>query len=38
MQVSLVGGEPLMRHRELSQLLPILSARGIFTLMVSRAA
>jgi MoaA/NifB/PqqE/SkfB family radical SAM enzyme len=34
-QLSLVGGEPLMRHRELSQLLPILSARGIYTMVVS---
>lgn len=35
MQLSLVGGEPLMRHRELSQLLPILSARGIYTMVVT---
>jgi MoaA/NifB/PqqE/SkfB family radical SAM enzyme len=35
MQVTLVGGEPLMRARELSKLLPILSARGIFTTVVS---
>jgi MoaA/NifB/PqqE/SkfB family radical SAM enzyme len=35
MQVTLVGGEPLMRARELSKLLPILSARGIFTMVVS---
>ena len=34
-QVSLVGGEPLMRYRELSQVLPILSERGIFTMVVS---
>jgi MoaA/NifB/PqqE/SkfB family radical SAM enzyme len=34
-QLSLVGGEPLMRHRELNKLLPILSARGIFTMVVS---
>src|ERR1700719_4286922 len=27
-QVSLVGGEPLIRHRELSRVLPVLSARG----------
>ena len=37
LQVTLVGGEPLMRHRELSRVLPILSARGIFTLIVSSA-
>jgi MoaA/NifB/PqqE/SkfB family radical SAM enzyme len=35
MQVSLVGGEPMMRHRELNQLLPILSARGIYTMVVT---
>jgi MoaA/NifB/PqqE/SkfB family radical SAM enzyme len=35
MQLSLVGGEPLMRHRELSRVLPILSARGIYTLVVT---
>src|SRR5579875_3323327 len=29
LQVSLVGGEPLMRHRELSQIVPELSRRGI---------
>ncbi len=37
LQVTLVGGEPLMRHRELSRVLPILSSRGIFTLIVSSA-
>ena len=35
LQLSLVGGEPLMRHRELSQVLPELSRRGIFTLVVT---
>jgi len=35
MQLSLVGGEPLMRHRELSRLLPILSARGVYTMVVT---
>jgi MoaA/NifB/PqqE/SkfB family radical SAM enzyme len=35
LQVTLVGGEPLMRARELSKLLPILSARGVFTMVVS---
>jgi MoaA/NifB/PqqE/SkfB family radical SAM enzyme len=34
-QVTLVGGEPLMRARELSKLLPLLSARGVFTMVVS---
>jgi MoaA/NifB/PqqE/SkfB family radical SAM enzyme len=35
LHVSLVGGEPLVRHRELSRILPILSRRGIFTLVVT---
>jgi len=35
MQLSLVGGEPMMRHRELSKLLPILSERGIYTMVVT---
>ncbi len=35
MHVSLVGGEPLIRHRELSAILPALSARNIFTLVVT---
>jgi len=35
MQVSLVGGEPLVRHRELSAILPALSSLGIFTLVVT---
>jgi MoaA/NifB/PqqE/SkfB family radical SAM enzyme len=35
LHVSLVGGEPLVRHRELSRILPELSAMGIFTLVVS---
>jgi sulfatase maturation enzyme AslB (radical SAM superfamily) len=35
LQLSLVGGEPMMRHRELTQLLPILSARGIHTMVVT---
>jgi sulfatase maturation enzyme AslB (radical SAM superfamily) len=33
--VSLVGGEPLVRHRELSEVLPILSARGVVSLVVT---
>src|SRR5574340_459627 len=32
--VSLVGGEPLMRKPELERILPALSERGIFTLLV----
>ena len=35
MHVSLVGGEPLVRHRELSEILPSLSAMNIFTLVVT---
>ncbi len=36
-QVSLVGGEPLIRHRELSRVLPLLSARGTYTMVVTSA-
>src|SRR5689334_23990731 len=32
--VSLVGGEPLIRHRELSSILPALSEMGVFALVV----
>ena len=35
LQVSLVGGEPMMRHRELSKILPVLSGRGIYTMVVT---
>lgn len=35
LHVSLVGGEPLVRHRELSRILPELSARGRHTLVVT---
>ena len=35
MHVSLVGGEPLVRHRELSAILPALSAMDIFSLVVT---
>jgi MoaA/NifB/PqqE/SkfB family radical SAM enzyme len=35
LQVTLVGGEPMVRHRELSQILPELSSRGIFTMVVT---
>ncbi len=37
LHVSLVGGEPLIRHRELSTLLPILSERKIHTMVVTSA-
>jgi len=35
LHVSLVGGEPLVRHRELSQILPALSDMDIFSLVVT---
>ncbi len=35
MHVSLVGGEPLVRHRELSSILPALSEMRVFTLVVT---
>jgi MoaA/NifB/PqqE/SkfB family radical SAM enzyme len=35
MHVSLVGGEPMTRHRELSRILPILSELGVFTMVVT---
>src|SRR5215470_17733126 len=35
LHVSLVGGEPLIRHRELSRILPELSRRGVFSLVVT---
>jgi MoaA/NifB/PqqE/SkfB family radical SAM enzyme len=37
LNVSLVGGEPLVRFRELDTLLPILSRRGIHTQLVTSA-
>jgi MoaA/NifB/PqqE/SkfB family radical SAM enzyme len=35
--VSIVGGEPLVRYRELDTLLPILAARGLHTQLVTSA-
>jgi MoaA/NifB/PqqE/SkfB family radical SAM enzyme len=35
LHVSLVGGEPLIRHRELSKILPALSKMGVFALVVT---
>jgi MoaA/NifB/PqqE/SkfB family radical SAM enzyme len=35
--VSLVGGEPLVRYKELKRILPALSELGIFTLVVTSA-
>jgi MoaA/NifB/PqqE/SkfB family radical SAM enzyme len=37
LHVSLVGGEPLVRHRELSRILPALSAMGVWTMVVTSA-
>lgn len=37
LHVSIVGGEPLVRYRELNRLLPQLSARGIHTQVVTSA-
>jgi organic radical activating enzyme len=35
LHVSLVGGEPMVRHRELSRILPALGAMGVFTMVVT---
>ena len=35
LQVSLVGGEPLVRHRELSRILPALGEMGVFAMVVT---
>jgi organic radical activating enzyme len=37
LHLSIVGGEPLVRHRELTELLPVLAARGIYTQVVTSA-
>ena len=37
LHVSLVGGEPLVRHRELTRLLPILSDMKVHTMVVTSA-
>jgi MoaA/NifB/PqqE/SkfB family radical SAM enzyme len=37
LHVSIVGGEPLVRYRELNTILPMLSARGVFTQVVTSA-
>ena len=37
LHVSIVGGEPLVRHRELNILLPILARRGIHAQLVTSA-
>jgi MoaA/NifB/PqqE/SkfB family radical SAM enzyme len=35
LQVTLVGGEPMVRHRELGKILPELSHRGVFAMVVT---
>lgn len=37
LHVSLVGGEPLVRHRELTRILPELEKLGVFTMVVTSA-
>src|SRR5687768_12008052 len=37
LHVSIVGGEPLVRYRELNTILPMLSERGIYTQVVTSA-
>jgi MoaA/NifB/PqqE/SkfB family radical SAM enzyme len=37
LHVSLVGGEPLVRYRELDEILPELAARGLFVQVVTSA-
>ena len=37
LHVSIVGGEPLVRFRELNEILPRLAARGIYTQVVTSA-
>ena len=37
LHVSLVGGEPLVRHRELGQILPALSRMGVWSMVVTSA-
>jgi organic radical activating enzyme len=35
LHVSLVGGEPLVRHRELSRILPVLGKMGVYSMVVT---
>ena len=37
LHVSIVGGEPLVRYRELGEILPRMAARGIYTQLVTSA-
>jgi MoaA/NifB/PqqE/SkfB family radical SAM enzyme len=37
LHVSIVGGEPLVRYRELNAILPMLAERGVYTQVVTSA-
>jgi MoaA/NifB/PqqE/SkfB family radical SAM enzyme len=37
LHLSLVGGDPLVRHREVTRLLPLLQARGVYVQIVTSA-
>jgi len=37
LHISIVGGEPLVRYRELNEILPRLAARGLYTQLVTSA-
>ena len=37
LHVSLVGGEPMVRHRELSRILPALAEMRVFTLLYAES-
>src|SRR5688500_11569008 len=37
LHVSIIGGEPLVRYRELGEILPRLAERGVFTQLVTSA-
>jgi len=37
LHLSIIGGEPLVRYRELGEILPWLSARGVYTNLVTSA-
>lgn len=37
LHVSLVGGEPLVRHKELSRILPAISKMGVYSMVVTSA-
>jgi MoaA/NifB/PqqE/SkfB family radical SAM enzyme len=37
LHLSIVGGDPLVRHREVTQLLPLLQSRGVYVQIVTSA-